>query len=302
MSRFTWMSSAVLATVAGCGSSQTNSPDAAPDHAEQLAGLWHYDLPDLETGRNVATLRCPVPGGGERRMTLPQIGSLALRRTAPDRLEGTTDQGCTWLFEVTGNTAELSPAGQSCHNQVFDLSYTIDRWTFTQDGERGSERLTATSHNPGGDCAFELADGSRSRVPAGGGDLAAPLAGTWIHAAPDPISGLNVAQVVCPAEGAPPVVSYEPVIGAITLTRTGDTSLDAEDASGCSFTLDVQGGMAALSPAPQTCARPDGTSLRLSFWTFAIESGRAFEILSATRKQATDTCAYVLAAGTLVRP
>jgi hypothetical protein len=291
---------ALALAVAGCAPTDEEPPDGSSDPADRFVGIWTYDLPDPETGVNVATLHCPDPDVPE--LALPQIGTLALRRTAPGRLEGQTDQGCTWAFAVEGATAELSPADQACHNEVFDLGYTIHRWSLALDGERGDERLEATSVNGGMDCAFDLPMGRRSRVTAAG-DVAAAFVGTWHPGHPDPASGGNIAQVVCPAgePGGPPSVRFEPLIGPVQMTRTGDTTLTAADAEGCRFDLEVLGNLASLEGGEQSCTRSEGTAVSVSFWAFAAEGDRAFEIVSGTRTEGGVTCGYVVAAGELAR-
>jgi hypothetical protein len=291
---------ALALAVAGCPTTDEAAPDGSLDAADRFVGTWTYDLPNPATGVNVATLRCPDPEVPE--LALPQIGTLAFRRTAPGRLEGQTDQGCTWTFEVEGTTAELSPADQACHNQVFDLGYTIHRWTLGLDGDRGDERLEATSVNGGMDCTFDLPMARRTRATAAG-DVAAAFVGTWHPGHPDPTSGGNIAQVVCPAgePGGPPSVRFERLIGPVQMTRTGDTTLTAVDAEGCRFDLEVLGNLASLEGGEQSCTRSDGAVVSVSFWAFAAEGDRAFEIVSGTRTEGGATCAYVVGAGELGR-
>ena len=61
-------------------------------------------------------------------LVVPQIGNLTATRKEAGRLEGRTDQGCTWTFKDNGSSSELDPAPQSCFNKVIGSSYTITHW------------------------------------------------------------------------------------------------------------------------------------------------------------------------------
>ena len=267
----------------------TLRPTEAPDSTAAFEGTWVYDLPSLETRRNIAILNCPDGDGGVTpRLTLPQLGSLALKPVEPGVLRGDTDQGCHWRFVATDAGLELSPAGQSCHNRVFDIDYTMNRWVL---GTDGSEQVNATSHNPGGDCTFVLPSGKRTLA-----DQRLPFVGRWRYGQPDPGTGLNVAQLFC-AGSAPSAV---PLPASVQLSRTGAHALLAHDDQGCTWEFDVLGGSAWLSPIPQRCQQRDGSALTLYYWSIAADEARGFDILSGTRSAAGATCGYVVTAGELV--
>jgi hypothetical protein len=262
-------------------------------------GRWVYRLPDRSSGENVATLRCPgTASAPASERSLPQLGDLTLRAVGAGVLEGKTDQGCTWRFEAHGARAEVTPAGQSCHNAVFDTAYTIDRWTLdlADDGGLAAEQLSATSHQPGMECAFELAKGSR--VPAGddsGASTTAGLTGSWAYGRPDPQTGANVAMVLCPdTDGAP---EFQPVTGSVRFTAKGLHGLEATGDDGCTWTLEAHAGAAQLAPAPQTCTRSDGTRETRSYWAIASDGQRQQEIWRAERTAGARTCVVVIAAG-----
>ncbi len=267
----------------------TLRPLESSDPAAAFEGTWVYDLPSLETRRNVAVLRCPDGDGGlTPRLTLPQLGSLTLRRAGPGVLLADTDQGCHWRFVATDAGLELNPAGQSCHNRVFDIDYSMNRWVLGLDG---TEHVNATSHNPGGDCTFELPSGKRTLA-----DQRLPFVGRWRYGETDSTTGLNVAQVFCP--GAAP--SAVPLPSRVQLARSGEHALVARDDQGCTWAFDVTGGTAWLSPIPQRCEQRDGSALTLYYWSVATNGAQGFDLLSGTRTASGVTCGYVVTAGQLV--
>jgi hypothetical protein len=274
-----FLSMVVLATLCGC------------QGPEGFARRWVYAPPDRGTGSNIAALACPVPDGSGNRV-LPQLGDISFTRVGASKLEGKTDQGCTWQFVVNGNTAELSPPGQSCHNRVFDTDYSIDRWVLTQDesGLKATEVLTATSHQPNMECAFLLEKGSRVAVGETPSDHA--YLGEWRYGAPDPRVGTNLAMVTCPGEKP----AFEPVSGTVVFSTLGQDHIRAE-VDGCGWTLDVHAGAARLSPATQTCTRADGTRETRTYWAIASDGARQTEILRAEK----NGCATVVADGERAR-
>lgn len=259
------------------------------DPADAFVGVWNYDHPALASGFGIATLECPASDlSPPLSLLLPQIGWLSFERTGPDRLDGTTDQGCAWTFSVEDDVATIDPVGQSCFNANIGSSYTITAWTVALgDDGHASESLSAVSHHEV-DCAFELTDAARTRFDPSAGDLTAPFVGTWLLDPPDAQAG-SVAVVTCP-DAAP---SYVPQVGALTIVRVDDDTIAITTEAGCTSTLDLRDHTAELATPAASC---DGGPVP-SFWSFETDGMDAFQ----TQSGALDGCAFVLSNSHLVR-
>ncbi len=264
--------------------------DSSPDATAPFVGTWNYDQPDRSPGKNIGKVVCPSPGPT---IVVPQIGSIVISKTGESTIQGKTDQGCTWTFAVQDESAVASPPQQSCFNHVIGSSYTLD-WSFSVNGQQETEVITGTSHLPTGDCAFELKSASRTRVdPATTVDATAAFVGTWSYDAPDPMTGVNVARVICGSQ-----VNYAPVLGTLTITKTADRHIQAKSDKGCTWSFSVEGNTAELSPATQSC---DEAQTTMSFWAMTSDGHQAAEFASGLSHQSGGDCAMLVSAGSLTK-
>lgn len=270
--------------VAGCGGGSSTDPTAP------FVGTWNYDQPVRSSALNIGTVTCPSPGPS---LVVPQIGNIVITKSGDGTIRGKTDQGCTWSFSVEGATANLSPPKQTCFNQVIGSSYTLD-WSMSIDGAKESEVISGISHLPAGDCDFELAHASRTKVdPASTIDPTAAFVGTWSYDAPDPMTGVNIEQLSCDSQP-----SYAPVVGTLTVTKIGAGQLQAATDGGCVWTFSVAGNTAELSPARQSC---DGQRLTMTFWSMTSDGQHADEFASGVRHETMADCAALVTAGSLTK-
>jgi hypothetical protein len=271
--------------------------DDAPAPSARFVGRWSYALPDPATGEGVATVRCPESAAGPaEELAVPQIGWIDLGAEGDSGLSGTTDQGCTWRFDVAGDTASLASTTQTCFNRNIGSSYTIPSWSLTLDGaETLRESLQAVSHQAV-DCAFALPHAVRRRVKANRvGDHTSPFVGSWQLDPPD-ATGTNVALLSCPAAGgAASAAAPQPLAqtGHLVLTRLDDETLAATTEAGCTSHLTVVGHTAELASPGADCAG----GLQPTFWSFAAEGDQAFQTLSGTM----GPCFFLLSNSHLVR-
>jgi hypothetical protein len=285
----------LLVLYSSCAAHRVPGKDPVADMAASFEGTWNYAVPSLQNGSNVAYLNCPIADGGiEPFLTLPQLGSLELKHQGSGVFMGHTDQGCDWRFVLKGDLLELSPVGQSCHNRVFDIDYDMNRWILELSGK---EQVNATSHNPQGDCSFELNQGKRVLA-----DDRVPFVGTWVMQKPDAKAKINMAQEYCSGSNGTTEMNTLAPANEIHFERLGQNSLEAVDSNGCRWSFEVRGNTAWLSSIPQRCSQPDGSALTLYYWSFASQEGHGFEILSGTRTSKGKTCGYVVTAAEMVRP
>ena len=280
---------AIAGLVAACSTNPDPAvPDDGGDPAAAFLGTWNYLQPDRESGVNMAALHCPA--GAESPAydaVLPQIGNVVFTRFDDGRIQGRTDQGCTWTFVVDGQNAQLDPPEQSCANEAIGQSYTITEWSVSADGASEREALVAVSHQAV-DCRFELADGRRTRVDSGDPSDAASFVGTWEYVPPTP-DGTNLAIVTCDGDEPRPM----PVSGSLSIEMAGDNKVVATSSSGCSSTLVLEGNTAHLVPEGSDCTEGPIPS----FWSMTSDGRRMFQILT-TRQGA---CTHVLAGSELRR-
>ncbi|WP_061293021.1 hypothetical protein [Herbidospora cretacea] len=263
---------ALIATVLALG-----TPTAHPP-VHQYLGTWNYDQPDRASMRNVAVIGSVPP------IHVPQIGDIVFTRSATG-VTGRTDQGCTWTFAVRRASLELDPPSQNCFNRVIGSSYTITRWSVTVAGNRERETIEAVSHQPTGDYAFRLEEGSRTRAAKG---PTVRFAGSWRYDPADPATRVNILTTRYPDR-----MTQTPRQGVVTFAKGPGNVLTARTEDGCAWRLTARGNTARLDPAEQTC---QGT--RLTFWTVAGDGERQASILAGT---AADGGNFLLSVGSLTR-
>jgi len=288
-----------VAIFAGCGGGGVGSRDLTV----AFVGTWNYDQPDRQTGAGVGQVICPATDAGPGfTINIPQIGDLVITKLDDHRVLGKTDQGCSWTFTVDGGAAALDPPTQTCANHVINSSYTLG-WTMNVDGVHETEVITGTSHLPNGDCDFELAVATRTKVDPGESDPTERFVGAWNFDPPDPQARVNLMQSTCPdVAGGPPQVAFAPVTGHLVMAKSGDHVVAATSDDGCTFTLAVQGNTAELAPIPQMCHPSGGGAGRsVSFWSMASDGRHAAMILGGASPGSSGDCATLLSAGSLSR-
>jgi hypothetical protein len=109
-----------------------------------FAGAWQFDPPDPARLVNVGTITGEVP--------VPTVftGTVDYRAGVGNTIVARTGDGCDWTLAADGNTAELSPATQTCGG------VTRTFWSIASDGHR----QTVITQGVG-------ADGSRILVTSG---------------------------------------------------------------------------------------------------------------------------------------
>jgi hypothetical protein len=264
----------------------------------KYAGIWNYDQPSASAGLNIGTIRCPATkGNGGFVLTVPQIGNLTLKKKEDGRLEGRTDQGCTWTFKDNGSSVELDPVPQSCFNKVIGSSYTMTRWSFQVDGNRQTESIDAKSHQPMGDCDFTLKQGKRTK--AGDDDFAALFVGAWEYDAPDARTRSNMLQSTQQGGEQHSAPEISPQKGVVAFSKTGDHTLTARTDDGCSWLLDDHGNTAVLL-SPQTCESA-GSRITMNHWTIASDGEHQSSVMNMTQDAGGKIRIVLLAAGRLTK-
>jgi hypothetical protein len=261
----------------------------------RYAGIWNYDQPSAATGANVGTIQCPATGKANQGFVLvvPQIGNLTMTRKEDGRLEGRTDQGCTWTFTDHGSSSELDPAPQSCFNKVIGSSYTITHWSIQVDGNHETESIEAKSHLPMGDCDFALKQGKRAK--ADDTDSTGLFVGDWAYDPPNPQTHSNMLVYQGESERRGPGAS--PQTGLVSFSKAGEHALTARTADGCSWRLDVYGNTALL-PSPQTCELA-GSKITMNHWSIASNGTQQNTVMTMTQDVEGKARTALLAAGNL---
>ena len=263
----------------------------------KYTGIWNYDQPSSSTGANLGTIQCPARSKDDQAfvMVVPQIGNLTMTRKKDGRLEGRTDQGCTWTFQDHGSSSELDPAPQSCFNKVIGSSYTITRWSIEVDGNHETEFIEAKSHLPMGDCDFALKRGRRTK--ADDTDSTGLFVGNWAYDPPNPQTHSNILQFMYQEEGEHSGPGGAPQTGLVSYSKAGDHTLTAHTADGCSWRLDVYGNTALL-PSPQTCELGE-SKITMNHWTIASNGTQQNAMMSMTLDAGGKIRTALLAAGNL---
>jgi len=247
----------------------------------------------------VGTIQCPATGKANQGFVLvvPQIGNLTMTRKEDGRLEGRTDQGCTWTFTDHGSSSELDPAPQSCFNKVIGSSYTITHWSIQVDGNHETESIEAKSHLPMGDCDFALKQGKRAK--ADDTDSTGLFVGDWVYDPPNPQTHSNMVQLVYQGDSERRGPGAAPQTGRVSFSKAGEHTLTARTADGCSWRLDVYGNTALL-PSPQTCDVA-GSKITMNHWSIASNGTQQNAVMSMTQDAEGKTRTASLAAGNLSR-
>jgi hypothetical protein len=279
------------------GATLLASETSAQTQGDKYAGDWNYDQPSASTGANVGTIQCPARSKTDHEfvMVVPQIGNLTLTRKEAGRLEGRTDQGCTWTFKDNGSSGELDPAPQSCFNKVIGSSYTITHWSLRVEGNHETESLEAKSHQPMGDCDFALKQGSRTK--ADDTDSTGLFVGDWVYDAPDPRTHSNILQFMYQGQSQHSGPGASPQTGLVTFSKSGGHTLTALTADGCSWRLDVYGNTALL-PSPQTCELT-GSKITMNHWTIASNGEQQNAVMNMTQDEGGKIRTVLLATGNL---
>lgn len=307
------------AAAASTATATTSAPTAARPNPAKYLGTWNYDLPDSSTLRNVAVISCPatnpqcpvLPDGSRPSLQIPQIGTIDFTRNADGTVTGRTDQGCTWNFEVEPRSLALNGA-QTCFNHVIGSAYTITTWTVSVSGDREQETLIATSHQPTGDWDFVLQSGARTKANVDSPrDDTRRFTGSWTYDPANPQTMDNIVTTVAP-DGS---TTESPETGSVLFTRTGNHSIAAHTADGCTWTLQVQGNTAELQPADQICQLPGttatgangigttgtGSTETLTHWSIASDGHVQDSVLTGIDEQAgqpsTSASTFALSVG-----
>jgi hypothetical protein len=264
---------------------------------DRYPGVWNYDQPSGSSGINVGTIQCPAGPKGNQAFVLvvPQIGNLTMMRKEDGRLEGRTDQGCTWTFKDDGSSVELDPAPQSCFNKVIGSSYSITHWSIQVDGHRETEAIEAKSHLPMGDCDFALKQGKRTK--ADDTDSTQLFVGDWVYDAPDPQTHSNMLQFIYQGDNERSAPGASPQTGIVSFSKAGNHVLNARTADECSWRLNVYGNTAQLA-APQTCELA-GSKITMNHWSIASDGQKQNATMNMTQDAAGKIRTALLAVGTL---
>jgi hypothetical protein len=275
------------------------SEASAQAQKDKYVGVWNYDQPDVATDANIGRIGCPATskGGQGFALVIPQIGNLTLIRKDDGRLEGRTDQGCTWTFKENGSAAELDPVPQDCFNKVIGSSYTMTRWSIRVDGNHQTESLDAKSHLPMGDCDFVLKQGSRTRTDDT--DSAGLFVGVWEYDMPNAQTHSNILQFMYKGESDRSGPGASPQTGVVSFSKAGDHTLSARTADGCSWLLDVHGNTALL-PSPQTCEIAD-SKVTMNHWSIASDGWHQSVIMNMTQDAGGKIRTVLLGHGSLTK-
>lgn len=134
---------------------------SAPDPARRFVGTWTYDSADPAANVNVGILRTAGPDGAVQVRSEPQTGSVTLTSERPGALSVHTRDGCRWTFAVSGNTAVLDPAGQTC--RVAGEVVEVVSWTMASDGRRQASIFSANRQHDGVTSTYVLTGGALTR-------------------------------------------------------------------------------------------------------------------------------------------
>jgi hypothetical protein len=237
---------------------------------EKYLGTWNYDQPDLATLNNIDVLACP-DGGGQcdpelpLPLNVPQIGWVVFSLAPDGTVNGRTDQGCLWNFDVTPAALELSSMTQSCFNKNIGSAGTLTHWSVTVAGDKEHESIVAVSHQPNGvDIIGTMNSGSRTRVTSADNDQWRFL-GDWTY---DPANFHTLVNVAATDKG-----TAIPQQGTVSIASAGKGKIVARTPEGCEWTLAVQGNTAELDPDMQTCSVADGSEVSLRYWALTTDDG-----------------------------
>jgi hypothetical protein len=170
-------------------------PAAAHGSTAKFLGVWNYQTPEPKSGLNIAA----VSGTGFSE-DYPQVGWIDFTQDPDGEVTGTTDQGCTWQFDLESGELQLASPRQTCFNKVIDSRYQMHRWTVSVTGNREREYIQATSFLLSGTFNFTLRQGARTKVRRNSRlSLAKNYAGDWTFIPAKSATGVNMEQSSRPA-------------------------------------------------------------------------------------------------------
>ena len=262
---------ALCAVAVGASYGLTRASASPAPSVQQYLGYWNYDQPNLTTLNNVAVLACP-DGGGQcdpqlpLPLKIPQVGWVLFSIGPNGTVNGHTDQGCTWNFQVTATGLELSSTTQECFNVNIGSAYNITKWSVTVNGNKEHEEIVSISHQPNGvDLIAPMQSGSRTRVNGVGGTASfSRFLGEFSY---DPADFHTLTNVVVTDKG-----TAFPEQGIVQFTKKDRSTILAHTPDGCSWTLAVRGDTAELDPATQTCHQANG-DISLRYWAIVTDNG-----------------------------
>lgn len=134
---------------------RTRVSEERDDPTLPFVGTWDYDAP--ASGANIELVTCPGDVPGTLRSAVAS-GSLIITKVAEHRIQAATSEGCSWTFSVDGNTAELSPAPQTCKTGI-----TTAFWAMTSNGDHAAVVMSHVAPLADASCNFVLATGKLSK-------------------------------------------------------------------------------------------------------------------------------------------
>lgn len=249
----------------------TRASAAPVPSVQQYLGYWNYDQPDLTTLNNVDVLACP-DGGGQcdpqlpLPLKVPQVGWVLFSMGPNGTVNGHTDQGCTWNFQVTATGLELSSTTQQCFNVNVGSAYNITKWSVTVEGNTEHEEIVSISHQPNGvNLIGTMNSGSRTRVDGVDGTASfSRFLGSFRY---DPADFHTLTNVVATSNG-----TVFPEQGSVQFTEKDRSTILAHTPDGCNWTFAVRGNTAELDPATQTCHLATG-DISFHYWALVTDDG-----------------------------
>src|SRR5262249_31542863 len=156
-------------------------------------------------------------------------------------VNGHTDQGCTWNFDVKPASLELSSTTQQCFNQNIGSSYNVTKWSVTVEGKKEHEKIVTLGPQRNGiDPPKPTKSGSRTKVDgAGDAKSFSRFLGEYTY---NPADFHTLSNVETTDKGT----AY-PQRGAVQFTSKAFGTIVAHTPDGCDWTLTVSGNTAELS-------------------------------------------------------
>jgi hypothetical protein len=125
--------------------------------AKRFTGLWRYDPANQATGVNMQTIETAAAGGAVTVSRAPMTGTVMITGVS-HLITARTGDGCQWTLSISGNTAELAPATQTCDQDGAITTFRF--WSIASDGHHQISIITGTY--PDGS-TFQLTNGSLTR-------------------------------------------------------------------------------------------------------------------------------------------
>jgi hypothetical protein len=142
--------------------SRTNVTDRDwPQAVRLLHGTWQYVAPDPQSRVNMVLTRYTAADGQIQSVPSQQVGLVTLTAGSDRTMTAHTGDGCRWTLDARGNTAELAPAGQTCHTPAGTITLTF--WSIASDGKQQASIMAGTDARGG---SFLLSVGSLTRKEA----------------------------------------------------------------------------------------------------------------------------------------